>query len=65
MNSDEAPTIFIIGAVVGAILGAMMGFAVSSSQVQSMQSKAVELHAAEWVVDAKTGKTTFTWRETK
>lgn len=33
--------------------------------VNTFKAKTVELGAAEWKVDSKTGKTTFTWKEAK
>jgi len=53
----------------GIVIGIVIGFAVTSmfwfSETNFYKAKAVELQVAEWVLDAKTGKTTFTWKETK
>lgn len=56
------------------IMSAVSGFSLygwaecihgAEEERKQMQSKAVELGAATWVVDPKTGETTFTWKESK
>ena len=43
--------------------GITIGQILYARQVPEMQQKAVERNAAEWVVDQKTGDTTFKWKE--
>lgn len=52
-----------------AIIFFLIGFVsfglLSSPAYEELMSKAIERNAAEWVLDPKTGKTTFTWKEIK
>ena len=55
------PIMCVIGALV---LGfGMGGCTMDLMTVVPLRAKAVELGAAEWVVDPKTGASTFTWKE--
>lgn len=64
-NSNSEGKTFLVGAFIGAI--ATMLIVVSTVpppwKHTELRAKAVEVGAAEWVVDPKTGKTTFTWKE--
>lgn len=53
---------FIFGVVLGIIFG--LG-GLSGPAIKEMQAKAVELGAATWQVDQKTGETKFVWNEGK
>lgn len=52
-----------------AIIFFIVGFcscgALLSLSFEDYRAKAVERNAAEWILDTKTGKTTFTWKETE
>ena len=62
--NEEVHT-FIAGACVGIITSVLTCTIVYGIDRDELRSKSVELGAATWVVDPKTGKTTFTWKESK
>lgn len=47
----------------GIIAGMLISAAISKSIVNVYREKAVTHGAAEWVVDQKTGNTSFRWKE--
>ena len=66
MNSDTRDAINLAGAValligvaVGTAVGATLGWRVTTAE---MRREAVEAGVAEWVVDPKTGATTFQYK---
>ncbi len=67
--SETTPQNFGCGSAIGLSIvmfasGAGVGCAIEDHFVKlQMQAKAVELGAAEWQLDQKTGETKFTWRE--
>lgn len=54
---------FFIGLVVGVIITVIASIEADSKTEAELKAKAVELKAATWVVDQKTGKTKFQWKE--
>lgn len=52
---------FLLGMLVGAIIGACIG----DNFVSKQRREAVEVGAAEWVADQKTGQAIFKWRAVK
>lgn len=54
---------FLLGVFLGVTITFMIWAAAFSDFRDSYRSKVVELGAAEWVIDQKTGKTTFNWKE--
>ncbi len=54
----------IIG-IASFLVGALIMLMPYQLYVNSLKSKAIETGAAEWLVDQKTGTTTFTWKESK
>ena len=62
-NVPDEIACVIGGMLLGVLLSMLIFGTLNNMNVESYQSKAVELGAATWVVDPKTGKTTFTWKE--
>lgn len=64
MNDNLPPVpvwfIFTAGMVMGFWMGLVIAFIWSD-----MRQEAVDLGHAEWVVDQKTSKTSFKWKEAK
>ena len=58
-DSYDAMMFLAIGGAIGGLACAF----VAGISLGDMRHKAVERNAAEWVVDQKTGETTFTWKE--
>lgn len=66
MHSDTRDAInlagavaLLIGVVIGVAVGATLGWRVTTNE---MRREAVEAGVAEWVVDPKTGATTFQYK---
>lgn len=55
--------VFAIGFIIGAACSVIITYQITWNALDKYQAKAVELGAAHWVVDQKTGKTTFTWKD--
>lgn len=47
---------------VGLVLGFVLGSDVEDVNIDKMKHEAIEHGYAEWVVDQKTGKTTWRWK---
>lgn len=56
---------FIPGALLGFLFGVLAFCVPWKLACDDLKSKAIERGAAEWLVDQKTGTTTFTWKELK
>lgn len=62
MNSDESGSVMAICFLVIILLITTWLF---SYRIGELKAKAVEVGAAEWIVDPTNGDTTFTWKEKK
>lgn len=63
--SDASDGCLVIGAVfVAAFFGMLIGLRLGNDWTAAyMQRRAVEVGAAEWVVNPDNGETTFRWKE--
>ncbi len=56
----------VLTALLFTLIGLSLGCWIEDHFVRApMRAKAIELGAAEWKVDPKTGDSTFTWKESK
>lgn len=56
---------FLMGLFGGMTLCTIIGNFTIKPEREEMKRQAIAHGAAEWVVDQKTGNTTFKWKETK
>lgn len=54
---------YLFAVVAGLAIGFIAAAKMASGIINEQQSKAVELGAAHWQIDQKTGDTTFKWKD--
>lgn len=67
MKKDDSVTTHVLAFMFGVFLTMLvitLTFPVPR-MLKELRARAVELGAASWVVDPKTGETTFTWKDGK